>query len=226
MKRLVIVSIFVLAVLMVSVPLSAATIDLISQTYSIDGTVYTPIGLPGTSVDITSTVPPLIAPFPSPIDLHANGGASGSSAFADVGANSSGLSGGFFPNASADLVFKTIGASYLDLSYSADGFGTGSSHITLLDSTTGVTLVTVLGHDFDIVHDYTSGITLLPAPKNGDIYIPVVSSDIYRLSVSASSDSDPAQARATLTAVPEPSTLLFFCSGLVGLVGLRRRLGK
>ncbi|MGD0236442.1 MAG: PEP-CTERM sorting domain-containing protein [Syntrophorhabdales bacterium] len=210
MKRCVIIFVSVLAVVVFGTQVNAQTIDLISQTYHIYGSVFGP-PLPAPIVfDITSSVPPLSAPPPPSQpstywDIHSDGGTSGSSLFIDIAASNQGFTYG---SASADLVFLPIGASYLDLSYTLrEGFGETS--LTLSDLTTSVTLVSPhIG---------------LGESTTGSVEVPVVPSDIYELSAMASCTSDFAWASATITAAPEPATMLLVASGLVWLVGCRRK---
>lgn len=213
LKRFVIVSIFVVAMLMVGAQLNASTIDLISQTYSMGGTAYFPPS--GISFSLTSSVPILTPPYPE-FSGYANGGASGSSAFVDIATHTD-VGGGPF-SASASLAFRVTGASDLDLTYKFPPYASwifNSASLVLVDSTTGVTLLNVP----------PSGPPNLN-PLVVSVDIPVVSSDIYTLTATCRANPDSTGVTATLNAVPEPSSMLFLGAGLVGLVGFRKQFKK
>ena len=224
MKRCVIIFVSVLAVVVFGTQVNAQTIDLISQTYHIYGSVFGP-PLPAPIVfDITSSVPPLSAPPPPSQpstywDIHSDGGTSGSSLFIDIAASNQGFTYG---SASADLVFGTTGISYLELSYSFQGTWLPVeicyASFTLSDETTGVTLVSDTNPPFTNVNGGSA---------DGSVEVPVIPSHIYELSAMGdTSVSGSAAVTVTLNAVPEPSAMLLLGFGLIGIAGVRRKFKK
>ena len=208
MKRCAIIFASALLVVLLAPQANAQTIDLISQTYHIGG-VLAGVPVPPNSFDITTSTPnPSPPPFAAGLYIVSNGGASGSSLFAQVADGDDNLMGG----ASADFVFRLIGGSDMVLSYTLNTYagGTRTASVTLSDLTTGGTLVSA-------IRGMQGGVL------NGAVDVPVVPSDVYALSAVCQGSFDPASVSVTLSAVPEPATTFLVGLGLIGVAGVRRK---
>lgn len=143
----------------------------------------------------------------------------------------------------AGITFQTNGSSYLNLLTRVNSSGEGVGEVTLFDHTKGETLFhlytfQMLPYMIDYGYQEINANGRLECTSNGCIYItdiyseilssgliPVYSSHVYSLSVMAYG-VDGETAEATLSLVAEPTSLLLLGHGLIGLVGVRRKIKK
>ena len=114
---------------------------------------------------------------------------------------------------SAEIVFQTIGASYINIFIEGEDTGMADGRLRLTDMTTSEELLyfTSIGR---IAYNYQGLFTIDP-------------SHIYRLETYAYGDADRGNVKATMSlGVPEPTTMLLLGLGLLGLAGVRRKIKK
>jgi hypothetical protein len=216
----------------------AVTIDVLSQTYSLD--VYLPEDVPPTQFGpvwfhvassgpnsvylsdlLSPSDPPLRWPLSSfQLQTHASGDVKGSSATLEAVLNV------YRGQCSSELLFRPSEQAILTITVDGWRQGAGSSfQIQLVDVTGGGTM---LHRDLT---DYGRGLGLPgyppgPVPWTGPYEFTIDPTHVYLLSDSATTDNDLASATSTinLTSVPDSvSTTTLLALGLAGLAGLSLR---
>ena len=208
MKRSLSISILILSLTLMVCSIShAATLELISQSYTVNAyydddylSLY-PDTSPSNLIVTGETPTSFSWPY---WDIRAIGNSGTTNAFVETYEAYRGY-------ATATITFLARGTSFFDVSAIVGNLPViDYAKCGLIDATTGVELVS-------LINGYDGSVSLMT-------HIPVVPLHTYSIYATVSSGYDPSYARISITAVPEPAIFTLFIAGVLGLGFLRNRL--